>query len=179
MALVKTKIMDQNAVQRALVRMAHEITEHNHGVDDLVLVGIYRRGEPLARRLAENLSKIENVSVPVGTVDINFYRDDLTPAADAPILKKAQLPFSVVGKKVVLVDDVLFTGRTARAAIEAIFSLGRPKCIQLAILVDRGHRELPIRADYVGKNIPTSLGERVSVSIPPFDEELGVAICDL
>lgn len=178
MAKCKARIMDEQTFRRALMRMSHEIVERNKGVDDICLIGVKRRGEPIARILAENLYKIEQKEVPQATIDINFYRDDLTPAQDGPIIKKANLPFSIVEKKVILVDDVLFTGRTVRAAIEAVFSLGRPKEIQLAILIDRGHRELPIRADYVGKSIPTSLNERVSVRIPPFDEEMSVCLYD-
>ena len=179
MAKLKTRVMDEKTVERTLLRISHEITERNKGVDDVCLIGILRRGEPIAKIISDYLFNIEGKRVPVGTVDINFYRDDLTKASDAPVLHPSVLPFSIVDKKVVLVDDVLFTGRTVRAAIEAIFALGRPKEIQLAILVDRGHRELPIRADYVGKNIPTSLHERVSVFMPPYDEEMGVGLFDL
>lgn len=169
-------LMDEATVRRTVMRMAHEIVEKNKGTDDLVLVGILRRGAPLAQMLRENIAKIEGTELPCGTLDINFYRDDLTKAADAPVFKAATMPFSVVDKRVVLVDDVLFTGRTARAAIEALFSLGRPKCIQLAILIDRGHRELPIRADYVGKSIPTSLRETVAVKLPEHDGEMCVQL---
>lgn len=165
----RTLLMDEDTVRRTVMRMSHEIVEKNRGVDDLVLVGIRRRGAPLAQMIRANIARIEGKEVPCGMLDINFYRDDLTKASDAPVLKKAEMPFSVVDKRVVLVDDVLFTGRTVRAAIEAIFALGRPRCIRLAILVDRGHRELPIRADYVGKNIPTSLRETVAVQLPEFD----------
>lgn len=174
----KAEIMDEATVRRTMMRMAHEIVEKNRGVDDLVLVGIQRRGAPLAAMLQQNIQRIEGACVPCGTLDINFYRDDLSRAADAPVFKKAEMPFSIVDKKVVLVDDVLFTGRTVRAAIEAIFSLGRPRSIQLAILIDRGHRELPIRADYVGKNIPTSLQETVAVKLPEYDGETGVDLLE-
>ena len=169
MAVCKAVLMDETTVNRTLMRMAHEIVEKNKGVGDVILVGIRRRGEPIARRLHSNIERIEGEDIPCGTLDIHFYRDDLTRDTDMPVLRKAELPFSVAGKTVILVDDVLFTGRTARAAIEAIFSLGRPKAIQLAILIDRGHRELPIRADYVGKNIPTSLQETVAVKLPEYD----------
>lgn len=169
-------LMDEATVKRTVMRMAHEIVEKNKGTEDLVLVGIQRRGAPLSRMLQENIARIEGVMPPCGTLDINFYRDDLTKAADAPVFKKATMPFGIVDKRVILVDDVLFTGRTVRAAIEAIFSLGRPRCIQLAILIDRGHRELPIRADYVGKSIPTSLQETVAVKLPDFDGETGVEL---
>lgn len=172
----KTVLMDEPAVERAVRRMAHEIVEKNRGVEDVVLVGIARRGEPLAAMLCADIAAIEGVAPPHGVLDIRFYRDDLVPAADAPVFRKAEMPFSVVDKKVVLVDDVLFTGRTVRAAIEALFSLGRPRCIQLAILIDRGHRELPIRADYIGKSIPTSLQEVVAVNVPEYDGELNVEL---
>lgn len=170
METLKAVLMDEATTNRTLMRMAHEITEKNKGVSDLCLVGICRRGEPLARRLQENIARIEGVTVPCGELDTRPYRDD----SEITESGRVSLPFDIVGKKVILVDDVLFTGRTVRAAIEAIFSLGRPRAIQLAILIDRGHRELPIRADYVGKNIPTAHSERVSVKLPPFDEETGV-----
>lgn len=172
METLKAVLMDEATTNRTLMRMAHEITEKNKGVADVCLVGICRRGEPLARRLQENIARIEGVTVPCGELDTRLYRDDIDgqdASAEPPVL-----PFDIVGKKVVLVDDVLFTGRTVRAAIEAIFTLGRPRAIQLAILIDRGHRELPIRADYVGKSIPTAHSERVSVKLPPVDEETGV-----
>ena len=170
--------MDEATLKRTVMRMAHEIVEKNHGTEDLVLVGIRRRGAPLAEMLRENIRKIEGVDLPCGTLDIHFYRDDLTSSADGPVLKKASLPFSVVDKKVVIVDDVLFTGRTVRAAIEAIFALGRPRAIQLAILIDRGHRELPIRADYAGKSIPTSMTEAVAVHLPEVDGSTEVVLVD-
>ena len=175
---LKAVIMDEKAVGRALIRMAHEITERNDGTEDLVLVGIRRRGKPLADRLAEAIGSFEGVRPPCGELDINFYRDDLTRVSDQPVLEKTELPFSVVDKTVVLVDDVLYTGRTVRAAIEAVFSQGRPKAIELAILIDRVHRELPIRADFVGKSIPTSHREFVSVCIPPYDEGTGVLLLE-
>jgi pyrimidine operon attenuation protein/uracil phosphoribosyltransferase len=157
--------MDEATIDRTLTRIAHEILEKHRGTEGLVLVGIRSRGVPLARRLAEKIRKIEGRDVPVGILDINLYRDDLTTIADHPILRKTEIPFSVDGAKVVLVDDVLFTGRTIRAALDGIIDLGRPMQIQLAVLVDRGHRELPIRADYVGKNLSTSLDEKVRVSL--------------
>ena len=175
---VKAEIMDEAALQRALMRMAHQITEKNKGVADVCMVGIERRGRPLAEQIARNIQQIEGVAVPCGHLDIHYYRDDLEPDADAPVLKKADLPFAVQDKIVVLVDDVLYTGRTVRAAIEAVFSLGRPRQIQLAILIDRGHRELPIRADYVGKNIPTAHNELVSVTIPPIDDQTKVTLLE-
>lgn len=172
MGTLKAILMDEATTMRAITRMAHEIAEKNKGVEDLCLVGIRRRGEPLAKLLQERIESIESISVPCGELDVRLYRDDRAPDAQAP--EKPQLPFDIVGKKVVLVDDVLFTGRTVRAAIEAIFSLGRPQAIQLAILVDRGHRELPFRADFVGKNIPTALSETISVRLPSVDSETGV-----
>ncbi|HXI03081.1 MAG TPA: bifunctional pyr operon transcriptional regulator/uracil phosphoribosyltransferase PyrR [Candidatus Saccharimonadales bacterium] len=162
-------VMDEDAINRALTRIAHEILEKHGGVDRLVLVGIRTRGVPLARRLGARIKEIEGTEVPVGILDINLYRDDLTTIADHPVLRKTEIPFQVDGKRVVLVDDVLFTGRTIRAAMDGIIDLGRPKQIQLAVLVDRGHRELPIRADYVGKNVPTSLDEEVKVSLAEED----------
>ncbi|NLC73468.1 MAG: bifunctional pyr operon transcriptional regulator/uracil phosphoribosyltransferase PyrR [Ruminococcaceae bacterium] len=175
---VKAKLMDECAIKRALMRLAHEINEKNKGTSDIVLVGIKRRGETLAEILCANLESIEGKALPCGSLDIKYYRDDLTHISDSPVVKAAELPFSIVGKKVILVDDVLYTGRTVRAAIEAVFSLGRPRSIQLAVLVDRGHRDLPIRADYVGKNIPTSHSERVEVRLIKYDGEDGVYLLD-
>ncbi|MBR2406900.1 MAG: bifunctional pyr operon transcriptional regulator/uracil phosphoribosyltransferase PyrR [Clostridia bacterium] len=171
MEQLKAVLMDEATMNRTLMRMAHEITEKNKGVSDLCLIGIHRRGEPLAQRLQENIARIEGVTVPFAALDTRPYRDDIPQ--DAPA-EPPTLPFDIVGKTVVLVDDVLFTGRTVRAAIEAVFSVGRPKAIQLAILIDRGHRELPFRADYVGKNIPTAHAESVAVKLPPVDEDCGV-----
>jgi len=172
----KGHVMDEATIDRTLTRIAHEILEKHKGTEGLVLVGIRSRGVPLARRLAEKILKIEGAEVPVGILDINLYRDDLTTISDHPILRKTEIPFSVDGAKVVLVDDVLFTGRTIRAAMDGIIDLGRPLQIQLAVLVDRGHRELPIRADYVGKNVSTSLDEMVKVSLR---EEDGTDSVDL
>jgi pyrimidine operon attenuation protein/uracil phosphoribosyltransferase len=172
----KATIMDQEAVRRALIRVAHEIVERNKGTEDLVVVGIRRRGVVIAQRLAEHIHEIEGRKVPVGILDITLYRDDLTTRADQPLVQKTEIPFSVTGKKVILVDDVLYTGRTVRAALDALIDLGRPQSIQLAVLVDRGHRELPIRADYVGKNVPTSRREMISVLTKEFDGEDGVRI---
>jgi len=176
---LKAQIMDEAALSRALMRISHEITEKNRGVENVVLVGIRRRGEPIARIIRANIAKIEGVEVPCGSIDIGFYRDDLTTFADSPLVRRASLDFDVNGRNVVLVDDVLYTGRTARAAIEAVFSCGRPRSIQFAVLVDRGHRELPIRADYVGKNIPTSRSELVEVRLPEYDGETGVFLMDM
>lgn len=170
----KAQLMDEAALSRALMRISHEITEKNKGVENVVLVGIRRRGEPIARRIGENIRRIEERDVPVGSIDIRFYRDDLSRLEENPTVKKAALPFDVSGRDVVLVDDVIYTGRTVRAAIEAVFSCGRPRSIQLAVLIDRGHRELPIRPDFVGKNIPTSRSELIEVRLPEFDNETGV-----
>lgn len=170
--------MDENAMKRALMRISHEIAEKNRGAGNLVFVGIRRRGEPIARRVRENLLSIEGVNIPCDSIDIRFYRDDLSPLSESPEVAKASLAFDVNGRDVILFDDVIYTGRTARAAIEAIFSCGRPRSIQLAILVDRGHRELPIRADYVGKNLPTSRTELVEVRLPEYDGETGVFLME-
>ncbi len=164
----KSLLMDEADVRRALMRIAHEIIEKNKGIENVYLVGIKRRGLPLAQQICQNIEQIEGTPLPYGELDIHFYRDDLSPAA-APVLDAATLPFDVTDKTIILVDDVLYTGRTVRAAIEAIFALGRPRAIQLAILVDRGHRELPIRADFVGKNVPTSHSERIMVQTPAHD----------
>ena len=175
---LKAQIMDEADLNRALMRISHEIAEKNKGVDNLLLVGIRRRGEPIAQRIRSNIQKIEGVELPCGSIDIRFYRDDLSVESDAPMVRRTELPFDVTDRDVVLVDDVLYTGRTARAAIEAVFSCGRPRTIQFAALVDRGHRELPIRADYVGKNIPTSRSELVEVRLPEYDGETGVFLMD-
>ncbi|NMA01448.1 MAG: bifunctional pyr operon transcriptional regulator/uracil phosphoribosyltransferase PyrR [Clostridia bacterium] len=165
----KTIIMDDQQLNRSLTRIAHEIIEKNKGVRDLILVGIRTRGVPLAQKLAEKIKEIEGIEVEVGKLDITLYRDDLTTLADQPIVHGTELPFNIVGKKIVLVDDVLYTGRTVRAALDALVDLGRPNVIQLAVLIDRGHRELPIRADFVGKNIPTSRKEVIMVKLAEVD----------
>ncbi len=159
----KAQVMDGAAMARAITRIAHEIVERNKGVQDVVLIGLRSHGIELAHRIATKLEEIEGVKVPVGALDITLYRDDLGRAATQPIVRRTEIPFSVDQKKVVLVDDVLFTGRTTRAAMDGLMDLGRPSLIQLAVLVDRGHRELPIRADYVGKNVPSSHREMVQV----------------
>ncbi len=174
----KSVIMEESAVIRAMTRISHEILEKNRGADGVCLVGIRSRGAALAKMISDNISRFEGVSVPCGDIDISYYRDDIPDFTQMPVIKKAALPFPVTGQKIILVDDVLYTGRTVRAAIEAVFSLGRPAAIQLAILIDRGHRELPIRADYVGKNIPTSRSEVISVHIPPFDADTSVKLMD-
>ncbi len=172
----KAKILDAEAIRRSVVRMAHEILEHHKGSTDLAIVGIRTRGAILAQRLAKEIETIHGSSVPVGILDITLYRDDLSRIAPNPVLRATQIPFDVTDLKVVLIDDVLFTGRTIRAAMDALSDLGRPQSIQLGVLVDRGHRELPIRADYVGKNIPTQLGERVELRLNELDEREEVVI---
>ena len=174
----KTQIMDDRQIQRTITRMAHEIIERNKGVEDVVLVGIRRRGVPIARRLAEAILRVEGTSVPVGAVDITYYRDDLTLVSGEPTINRTEVDFDVSGKTVVLADDVLYTGRTARAAMEAVMHLGRPRRIQLAVLVDRGHRELPIRADFAGKNIPTAQTEFIRVNMPEMDQDESVWLYD-
>ncbi len=166
---LRVRVMDAAAIDRALSRIAHEILEKNKMFDNLRLIGIQTRGVPLARRLAGKLSKIEGSPPPVGILDINLYRDDLSDNPERPVLRKTDIPFDVQGARIVLVDDVLFTGRTIRAALDGLVDLGRPHHIQLAVLVDRGHRELPIRADFVGKNLPTSRTEEVEVRLEEID----------
>jgi pyrimidine operon attenuation protein/uracil phosphoribosyltransferase len=156
-------VMDEIAISRALNRIAHEILERNKGGDNLSVVGIRTGGAHLAQRIVEKIHEIEKIQLPVGILDITLYRDDLASRKAHPVLKKTEIPFDVTGRIIVLVDDVLFTGRTIRAALDGIMDLGRPQSIQLAVLIDRGHRELPIRADYVGKNLPTALQEIVKV----------------
>ena len=162
-------VMEPDDVRRALTRIAHEIIERAKGTERVVLVGIADRGDDLARRLAAQIARIEGAEVPVGILDITFYRDDIGLRAEAPEVHETRIPFDITGRTVVLVDDVLFTGRTIRAAMDALMDLGRPRKIQLAVLVDRGHRELPIRADFVGKNVPTSLRDDVRVMIEELD----------
>ena len=175
----KAEIMDEAAIKRSLIRIAHEIIEKNKGTNNIALVGIKSRGVPLAKLIAENIEKIEGKDIFVGELDIKHYRDDLTEVQELPEASPLDTVFDVTGKDIILVDDVLFTGRTVRAAIEAIFSIGRPSSIQLAILVDRGHRELPFRADYVGKNVPTSTSELISVQIQDFDNSTSVKLYQL
>lgn len=174
----KAHIMDARAMGRAIQRIGYEIVERNRGTENVLLIGIQRRGVPLSRRIAEHIERVEGTRVPVGALDITFYRDDLSLLAEHPVLKGTDIPFVVTDRDVVLVDDVLFTGRTARAAMDAVMEGGRARTIQLAVLVDRGHRELPIRADYVGKNVPTSRTELVSVRMAPFDAEEGVVLME-
>jgi len=165
--------MDSEYIDRVLRRIGHEILERHAGAGDVVLVGIHTRGVPLARRIADAIEAIESVEVPVGELDIGLYRDDLT-SRPTPVLRRTTVPHDIAGRTVVLVDDVLYTGRTIRAALDAISDLGRPARIELAVLVDRGHRQLPIRPDYVGKNLPTSESQRVDVRVAGVDDPVGV-----
>lgn len=176
MTEIKAQLMDGLAMKRALKRIAHEILEKNKGTEGIVLVGIRRRGEPLAKRIADLIFAIEGVPIPVYHVDITLYRDDLTETAEFPQAVEDGSPLPIKNRQVILVDDVLYTGRTVRAAIEAIIKQGRPKTIQLAVLVDRGHRELPIRADYVGKNVPTAREEVISVELKEVDGQDAVLL---
>lgn len=168
--------MDEVKIKRSITRISHEIIEKNKGGQDIVLVGIKRRGVPIAKRIAENIKNFEGIDIPVGILDISLYRDDLSELSQDPIVKNNKLDIDIKDKKIILVDDVIYTGRTVRAAIQAIFDNGRPGKIQLAVLVDRGHRELPIRPDYVGKNIPTSLSEAILVELNEIDANDSVKI---
>ena len=172
----KNVLLDAEAIRRAIVRISHEIIERNKGVEDVVLVGIHTLGVPMAERLAAAIEKIENVKVPVGMLDITMYRDDLSTLDYNPVVHGTEIDSDLTGKTVILVDDVLFTGRTIRAAMDALIDMGRPKAIQLAVLIDRGHRELPIRADFAGKNVPTSKKEVVNVQLVEDDGVDEVAI---
>lgn len=174
--LVERILLDDTAINRALTRIAHEILEKNKGIDDLALIGIKTRGIYLAKRLAEKVKTFEGHDVPIGELDITLYRDDLSEKGDQPKVQGTQIPFRINNKKILLVDDVIYTGRTVRAALDAIIDMGRPQLIQLAVLVDRGHRELPIRADYVGKNVPTSRTEIISVQLKEIDDSEQVTI---
>ena len=171
--------MDEAAVLRSMKRITHEIIEKNNGTANIILLGIHRRGMPLAAMLRDNIRSFEGADIPLGSIDISLYRDDLTEMNDLPETGSTFIPCDLAGKKVILVDDVIYTGRTVRAAIEAVFHHGRPDSIQLAVLIDRGHRELPIRPDYVGKNIPTSHSEVVSVMVDEYDGRTGVALYQL
>ncbi|ACA54602.1 bifunctional pyr operon transcriptional regulator/uracil phosphoribosyltransferase PyrR [Clostridium botulinum] len=173
---LKAIIMDEVKIKRSITRISHEIIEKNKGGQDIVLVGIKRRGVPIAKRIAENIKNFEGIDIPVGTLDISLYRDDLSELSQDPIVKNNKLDVDIKDKKIILVDDVIYTGRTVRAAIQAMFDNGRPGKIQLAVLVDRGHRELPIRPDYVGKNIPTSLSEAILVELNEIDGNDSVKI---
>ncbi|MBA3236658.1 MAG: bifunctional pyr operon transcriptional regulator/uracil phosphoribosyltransferase PyrR [Chloroflexi bacterium] len=170
------QIMTADEIRRATIRLSHEIVEKQAGTDGLMLVGIQRRGVPLARRIAAAIADNGGVELPVGALDITFYRDDLSMVAQQPVVKGTELPSGIDGRTIILVDDVLYTGRTIRAAMDALVDFGRPQAIRLAVLVDRGHRELPIRADHVGKNVPTSREEQVRVHLEEIDDEDGVEI---
>jgi len=173
---LKSQIMSSAEFERALKRIAHEVIERNKGAGDVALVGIHTRGVPLAERLADLIERFEGTRPPVGKLDITLYRDDLTEISLQPVVKRTEVDFDVHGAKIVLVDDVLYTGRTARAALDAVVDMGRPAAIQFAVMVDRGHRELPIRADYVGKNVPTSRSEIVHVLLQEIDGTDGVEL---
>ena len=173
----KTQIMTEDEIRRALVRISHEIVERNKGVENLAIVGVARRGDHLAQRIAKIIAEIENVKVPVGTMDITLYRDDVNLFDRKPTANKTDIQFDIDGKHVILVDDVIYKGRSARAALDGLMDFGRPASIQLAVLIDRGHRELPIAADYVGKNIPTSRKEWINVELKELDgaDRVGIA----
>ena len=175
----KARIIDADGIRRMLTRIAHEIVERNKGTQDLILVGIRRRGVPLATRIRGLIGGFEDVVVPMGSLDITLYRDDLNTIAEHPVVRTTDIPMDIEGKHVVLVDDVLYTGRTVRAALDALMDLGRPATIQLAVLIDRGHRELPVRADFVGKNVPTSSRESIAVQVTEIDEVDEVTIKEL
>ena len=177
--MASARLLDGGDIRRAVTRIAHEVLERNKGADALTLVGIAARGDDLARRLASEIARIEGAKVPVGVLDITFYRDDIGMRAEAPEVHETRIGFDITGKTVVLVDDVLFTGRTIRAAMDALVDFGRPTSVELAVLVDRGHRELPIRADFVGKNVPTRMDESVRVALQEVDGEDAVYIEDL
>ena len=168
---IKAELMDSQAITRSLMRLTHEICERNRGVSDLAIVGIRNRGDVLARRMIESIQAIEGEDVPLGILDITLYRDDFRRLTERPVIQETDITFDITDRIVVLVDDVLYTGRTIRAALDAIIDLGRPAQIQLAVLVDRGHRELPIKADYVGKDVPTAAGEEVQVKLKEMDGE--------
>jgi len=175
----KKVLMDEIAIKRAITRIAHEIIEKNKGVENVALIGIRRRGGPLAVRLAERIEEIEGVKVPVGILDITLYRDDLTTLASQPQVHRTEVFFNINNMNIILVDDVLYTGRTVRAAMDALIDLGRPRTIQLAVLVDRGHRELPVNANFIGKNVPTSHTEVISVHVKEIDEREEVVIQEI
>ena len=174
----KSKILDQSSIDKTLERIAHEIVEHFKSIDEVVIVGIKNRGAYLAERIASKLEKIAGARPPVGALDITLYRDDMTQVYEQPVVHATEIDFDISGKRVILVDDVLFTGRTIRCALDALIDFGRPRLIQLAVLVDRGHRELPIRADYVGKNVPTSVNDTVEVRLTESDNKDEVVVCE-
>lgn len=174
----KANVMDKAAIDKALIRIAHEILERNKNIEDLVIIGIKLRGAFLAERLKQKIEEISGSGLPVGALDITLYRDDLTKISEQPVLRATEIDFDINGKNIILVDDVLFTGRTIRCALDELIDFGRPKTIQLAVLIDRGHRELPIRPDYVGKNVPTSLKDLVEVRLDEPDKKEEVVISE-
>ena len=173
----KAKIMDKEAINKALIRISHEILEKDKDTGGLAIIGIRNRGEFLAKRIASEIKKIDNIDIPLGAMDITLYRDDLTQVAEQPVVKETVIDFDINDKRIILVDDVLFTGRTIRCALSELIDFGRPRNIQLVALIDRGHRELPIRADYVGKNVPTALGEVIEVKLEETDGIDEVLLC--
>ncbi len=175
---IKGELMDHHAMRRTLRRLTHEILERNKGIENLVIVGIRNRGDSLARRIIECIEEVEGSRVPLGVLDITLYRDDFQRITESPVIQESDIPFDITDKKVVLVDDVLYTGRTIRAALDALIDLGRPASIQLAVLIDRGHRELPIKADYVGKNVSTATKDQVQVMLKEVDGEDRVLIVE-
>jgi len=175
---VKAELMDSRAISRTLMRVTHEICERNKGVDNLAIIGIRNRGDILARRINESIRKIENMSVPIGILDITLYRDDFRLFSERPVVQETDIDFDLTNKRVILVDDVLYTGRTVRSALDAVIDFGRPSMIQLAVLIDRGHRELPIKPDYVGKNVPTSKDEQIQVKLKEVDGEDSVLLIE-
>lgn len=168
---IKAELMDGEAINRTLLRLTHEILEKNRGTKNLVIVGIRDRGDLLARRIINSIKEIEGQEVPLGVLDITLYRDDFRRLTERPVVQETDIPFDITDRRIVLVDDVLYTGRTIRAALDALIDFGRPALIQLAVLIDRGHRELPIKADYVGRNVPTAVGEEVQVKLKEMDGE--------
>jgi pyrimidine operon attenuation protein / uracil phosphoribosyltransferase len=175
----KARLLEADDIRRAVSRIAHEIVERNKGAHDLAVVGVHTRGIPLANRIAARISELEGISVPSGKLDITLYRDDLSEVGLQPLVRRTEVPFDVASRRIVMVDDVFYTGRTARAGLDALIDLGRPANIQLAVLVDRGHRELPIRADYVGKNIPTAKSEVIKVKLLETDGEDAVELWEV
>ena len=174
--ITKATLMDEANMRRAIMRISHEIIEKNDGLDNVCLIGIQRRGVPMAKQIRDNLKSVEGIDVPIGILDITFYRDDLSKLNAHPVVNGTHIPFDINNKKIVLVDDVLYTGRTVRSAIDAIFDMGRPASIELAILIDRGHRELPFRADFIGKNVPTSIHEHIKVELDEVDGKTQVLL---
>jgi pyrimidine operon attenuation protein / uracil phosphoribosyltransferase len=174
----KSQLLSAREIERSLTRLAYEIVERNNGASALVVVGVHRRGAPLAERLAAKISEVEGVKVPVAALDITFYRDDLSTIDEKPVVKKSLLPFPVEGQTVILVDDVLYTGRTTRAALDALVDQGRPRRVELCVLIDRGHRELPIQADYVGRHVQTSDNEVIEVRLQEIDHQERVMLCE-